>query len=53
MTTLADPPSLAHGPDWSNRVALAPLTNPQSHEDDTLSDDEYRWLEVAEGSGWS
>ncbi len=50
MTTLADPLTFNHGPDWSNRVALAPLTNTQSHQDGTLSDDEYRWLE-ARGRG--
>lgn len=27
-----------------NRIALAPLTNLQSHDDGTLSDDEYHWL---------
>jgi 2,4-dienoyl-CoA reductase-like NADH-dependent reductase (Old Yellow Enzyme family) len=27
-----------------NRIALAPMTNMQSHADGTLSDDEYRWL---------
>mgnify|MGYP005849421697 CR=1 FL=1 len=27
-----------------NRIALAPMTNLQSHADGTLSDDEYRWL---------
>ncbi len=27
-----------------NRVALAPLTNTQSHADGVLSEDEYRWL---------
>jgi 2,4-dienoyl-CoA reductase-like NADH-dependent reductase (Old Yellow Enzyme family) len=27
-----------------NRIALAPMTNLQSHDDGTLSDDEYRWL---------
>ena len=33
-----------------NRLALAPLTNCQSHEDGTLSDDELRWLVLrAEG----
>lgn len=33
-----------------NRLALAPLTNMQSHEDGRLSDDEYRWLTMrAEG----
>lgn len=33
-----------HGPDWPNRLMLAPLTNLQSHDDGTLSDDEHRWL---------
>jgi 2,4-dienoyl-CoA reductase-like NADH-dependent reductase (Old Yellow Enzyme family) len=28
----------------SNRIALAPMTNGQSHDDGTLGDDEYRWL---------
>jgi 2,4-dienoyl-CoA reductase-like NADH-dependent reductase (Old Yellow Enzyme family) len=27
-----------------NRFMLAPMTNTQSHEDGTLSDEEYRWL---------
>lgn len=27
-----------------NRFMLAPMTNTQSHEDGTLSDDEYNWL---------
>lgn len=28
----------------SNRIALAPMTNTQSHADGRLSDDEYNWL---------
>ena len=28
----------------ANRIALAPMTNQQSHPDGTLSDDEYHWL---------
>lgn len=28
-----------------NRVVLAPMTNPQSHGDGSLGDDELRWLE--------
>jgi 2,4-dienoyl-CoA reductase-like NADH-dependent reductase (Old Yellow Enzyme family) len=33
-----------------NRFMLAPMTNTQSHEDGTLSEDEYRWLTMrAEG----
>lgn len=27
-----------------NRIALAPMTNLQSHDDGSLSDDEYNWL---------
>ncbi|WP_338751716.1 NADH:flavin oxidoreductase [Janibacter alittae] len=41
---LHDGLDLAHGPAWSNRFALAPLTNTQSNPDGTLSDDEYHWL---------
>lgn len=44
------PLTLQRGPAWPNRLALAPLTNSQSHPDGTLSDDEYRWLVMrAEG----
>ena len=32
------------GIEMNNRFMLAPLTNTQSHEDGTLSEDEYRWL---------
>ena len=48
--TLHDRLDLAHGPAWANRLALAPLTNTQSHADGTLSQDEYRWL-VARAEG--
>lgn len=47
---LHDGIDLAHGPPWTNRFALAPLTNTQSNADGTLSDDEYRWL-VARAEG--
>lgn len=50
MTSLATPLPLAHGPAWRNRLALAPLTNKQSHLDGRLSDDERRWL-VARAEG--
>jgi 2,4-dienoyl-CoA reductase-like NADH-dependent reductase (Old Yellow Enzyme family) len=50
VTSLADPLALAHGPEWANRFALAPLTNTQSNADGTLSDDEHHWLE-ARGRG--
>ncbi len=35
---------LKSGKTAPNRIALAPMTNMQSHEDGTLSDDEYNWL---------
>ena len=42
--------SFLHGPAMANRLMLAPLTNQQSPEDGTLSDDELRWLSMrAEG----
>ena len=50
MTTAAESISLAHGPAWAHRYALAPMTNKQSHHDGTLSDGEYQWL-VARGRG--
>ena len=42
--TLFDPIDFAGGARARNRIALAPLTNLQSHEDGTLSDAELRWL---------
>lgn len=50
MPFLHDSLALAHGPRWRNRLALAPLTNKQSHPDGSLSDDEIRWL-VARAEG--
>lgn len=44
MTDLGSPLTFTHGPSWNNRVGLAPLTNLQSNDDGTLSDDEFRWL---------
>lgn len=44
MTDLFDPMKMTRGPEWSNRILMAPLTNSQSHKDGTLSEDEYRWL---------
>lgn len=44
MPDLLDPMTFAHGPAMKNRLALAPLTNLQSHPDGTLSDDEFAWL---------
>jgi 2,4-dienoyl-CoA reductase-like NADH-dependent reductase (Old Yellow Enzyme family) len=50
VTDAAAPLDLLRGPSWSNRLALAPLTNKQSNADGTLSDDERRWL-VARARG--
>ncbi len=41
---LADPIRFPRGPEWRNRIALAPLTNWQSHDDGTLGRDEYNFL---------
>lgn len=50
MPQPADLMTLSHGPTWKNRLALAPLTNRQSHSDGCLSDDEINWLSArAEG----
>jgi len=50
MKNLFDPMDFVRGPAMKNRFMLAPLTNCQSHDDGTLSDDEYRWLTMrAEG----
>lgn len=44
------PLPMNHGPDWTNRLMLAPLTNLQSHADGVLSEDEFKWLAMrAEG----
>jgi len=46
----ADDLMLNHGSPIKNRLFLAPMTNCQSYDDGTLSDDEYRWLTMrAEG----
>jgi 2,4-dienoyl-CoA reductase-like NADH-dependent reductase (Old Yellow Enzyme family) len=42
--SLLSPLSFRTGLSTKNRVALAPMTNLQSHRDGTLSDDELRWL---------
>ncbi len=44
MNDLFSPLSFNHGPTMKNRFMLAPLTNQQSHEDGTCSDDEHHWL---------
>lgn len=37
----------------ANRLVLAPLTNTQSNEDGTLSEDEYRWLTLRAQGGFA
>ena len=44
MSSLNDAVSFTRGPGMKNRFMLAPLTNQQSHDDGTLSDDEFHWL---------
>lgn len=41
---LFSPVSFRNGVTAKNRVALAPMTNVQSHDDGSLSDDELAWL---------
>lgn len=45
MSNLDDPIRLPCGRTLPSRIAMAPLTNTQSHEDGTLSEIEQRWLE--------
>ena len=50
MSDLLAPLSFSCGQSMKNRFMLAPLTNCQSHDDGTLSEDEFRWLTMrAEG----
>ena len=50
MPNLFDSVPFSRGPAMKNRFMLSPLTNQQSHDDGTLSDEEYRWLTMrAEG----
>jgi 2,4-dienoyl-CoA reductase-like NADH-dependent reductase (Old Yellow Enzyme family) len=49
---LFDPLAFAHGPVMPNRLALAPLTNTQSHADGRLGDDELRWLALRATGGF-
>jgi 2,4-dienoyl-CoA reductase-like NADH-dependent reductase (Old Yellow Enzyme family) len=53
LPDLLEPLTLAHGPALKNRLALAPLTNLQSHPDGTLSDDEFKWLTMRAQGGFA
>jgi 2,4-dienoyl-CoA reductase-like NADH-dependent reductase (Old Yellow Enzyme family) len=50
--SLFEPLSFRSGLTAKNRVALAPMTNKQSHEDGTLSDDELHWLTCRADGGF-
>ncbi len=52
MQKLFEPLSFTRGPAMKNRFMLAPLTNTQSHEDGTLSDDEFHWLTMRAKGGF-
>ena len=49
---LFEPLGFARGASMKNRFMLAPLTNCQSHDDGTLSDDELRWLTLRAAGGF-
>jgi 2,4-dienoyl-CoA reductase-like NADH-dependent reductase (Old Yellow Enzyme family) len=53
MQQMFSPLALARGPALRNRFALAPLTNCQSHDDGTLSNDEFRWLTMRAQGGFA
>lgn len=52
MTSPSDPITLRHGRTLPNRLALAPMTNRQSHPDGTLSDLEIAWLDARARGGF-
>ena len=51
-TSLGAPLTFRRGPDWSNRMMLAPLTNWQSHDDGVLSEEEFTWLSMRAKGGF-
>jgi len=53
MVGLFEPYRFANGMLAKNRLVLAPLTNGQSHEDGTLSSEEFRWLAGRAHGGFS
>lgn len=52
MNNLFDTIHFKCGQTMKNRFMLAPLTNTQSHEDGTLSDDEFNWLTMRAKGGF-
>ena len=49
---LLSPMNLARGPNFRNRLALAPLTNLQSHDDGTLTEAEFNFLVTRANAGF-
>ena len=52
MSSVLEPLLFRNGTRARNRVWLAPMTNQQSHEDGTLSDDELAWLDMRARGGF-
>jgi 2,4-dienoyl-CoA reductase-like NADH-dependent reductase (Old Yellow Enzyme family) len=52
MDLLFEPLAFDRGPVLKNRFILAPLTNLQSHDDGTLSDEEFHWLAMRAQGGF-
>ena len=52
MTDPFAPLVFPRGPEAANRFMLAPLTNSQSHEDGTISDEEHTWLAMRGDGGF-
>lgn len=52
MSDLFAPLTFRCGASMKNRFMLAPLTNSQSHDDGTLSDDEFNWLTLRAVGGF-
>jgi len=49
---LYDPVEFPCGETMNNRFMLAPMTNTQSHEDGTLSEEEFQWLTMRAKGGF-
>ena len=52
MSDLFEPLSFRSGHVMKNRFMLAPMTNTQSHEDGTLSEEEFHWLTLRAKGGF-
>jgi 2,4-dienoyl-CoA reductase-like NADH-dependent reductase (Old Yellow Enzyme family) len=52
VNLLFEPLAFDRGPALKNRFILAPLTNLQSHDDGTLSDEEFHWLAMRAQGGF-